>query len=907
MEISLKHTSKKQSLVAAFYIPSVNPEKWLTILHQNKIGIHDITCFLVPESLANINASGIFIVLKQPIKIENTTIQYPYYKVAENLFIPFATSLFPPLTNEELNSSFKYYMQCFHSTIGMIGWEKEDIFNWNSIEVDFKKDTIDWSLATFNPFTVPKIVSVSLIAPENEEELINELENEIDKKDLSDIPLNEDEKKTLTGQIKDKIKKTFLKAGLGVIKSLMDGGIIPSGSFSSGSGSSVSGSIGNNSKFSGKSSGITPLQKLHNWFKNNLEELEKQQQKELNKLLKMFDDNISEALKYAVPLGGDELGRNNNEPPSYKLSKQTPSFSLGNMRTGVSTYGWNVDNHYYELRQKYLKAAEIEVENKNFRKAAYIYAHLLKDYHKAANVLEQGGYYKEAAVLYLDRMHNKQSAATCYEKGMLYEEAIDIYKELDRNEKIGDLYQLLNKEDLSKKYFKITSEDYLLKEDYINAARIEKEKLKSTENSKAILLKGWTDYKKSEICLSKYFEESFEDESENMKLIIDKVYKKHTNEQSESKLLNVLTNIPLNKYKAKDLGANIAYKIISKKIRKGNTTDIYKLKSFVDDRFLGTDITRFVSNKARKKKNTNPLTIELDKNLNWVKCIKHKGIMLFVGHDTNKWWYIARVNKYGNIEYHTLKNQYIQNTYIELINNDSYSDEVLIVFTGNGKGISEKTTLHKNKYFDTTIKLAHHYEFSESYSYYSMSSNAYYAIEKDEKTYDISIYSSDKKFRKVITLKNNKSLDLQSIKKLQYFDEYLFSYTSNSLFAVDEKTGNVISLNLDTGIKNFKLLHFNNILIKTYSGLLVYSFNQKEFIIKTSLFSSDFFGKDAFFIGSDIVAVYSDIIIKLFSIKNIEAELIDTVRINGIISCLPVNRDQYAVFTKNKKIQILSV
>ncbi len=903
MTIRLTYSTDRHELVSAFYIHSENPDDWLNVLNANHLDLEEIHCYPTPKSIADIRLSGVFVILKTPLKYNECELRHPFYQLGNQMYLPFNTELFPPVTKDEINGLSLYPIQCFHKDIGLIGWEKEEALNWKTLSFDIKKGSDPWDLATHRSFTVPKLTSLSLISPESENEVIDELESEIDKKDLSDIPLDTNEKRNYKDALISKIAKPLLKGGLGILGAILGGlgilGIFLSKLFPNSNGSSHAQSfekmMNNNSS---KPMKPNALHKLHEWLKANLDKLEKQQQKELNKLLKMFDNNISEALKYAIPLGGDELGRG-DDVPSFKLSKSTPSFNLGRLGTRVSSYGWDLGNHYYELRQKYIAAAKKELELKNFRKAAYIYAHLLKDYHNAANVLEQGAYYEEAAVLYLKKMKNKAAAASCYEKGMLYEKAIEIQKELGNNEKIGDLYALANNKQRSEDYYSLTSNEYLDRKDFLNAARVQKEKLKALETSKTLLLEGWKTSSKSEICLTTFFNESFETTPKAFPELIHSVYKNDTSSHLESKFLNVLQKIPLKDYAAEDLSTEIAYQIVSKKITQGNHKEVHKLKHFVTDSFLESDLTRFMTQKPRIPK-ANLTTIKLDTNITWTDAIAHRESIILTGNNLTH-WFVCRVNKYGNKEYYTLNNKYAEGKSFTLTNNPLYSDEILILFTNAHKGISEKLIMHQNKYFERTLTLSHYYQFQEDGVNFSLSTDHYFKIDRQS---EIVKYDKDSKLIGNVTL--NRSTFRHS-SKIQYAEGFVFMYSNSQFNAVEEHNGVVHSFDLKSGIKDFTVLNSTNILVKTYSGIAILGFVEKDFRLKIPFFSSDFFGEEAFFLGSNKAVVYSKQKIVVFAFEQHQAYQYKVIENESTIKCLPISRSEIAVLTSDKEVLIYSI
>ncbi|MGY6648578.1 hypothetical protein [Wenyingzhuangia sp. IMCC45574] len=913
MELTLKYHIETNQEIAAFYIPLATPEDWLALFDKVNISIDDVTCYLVPTSVSDIKASGLFVVLKDKLEENLEDIKYPYYKIAKRMFLPFNSIVHPPLTSEEFNTKFLYHIQCYHPTIGIIGWEENDFLDWSHINFKLPKEIVNWNLATYEPLIFPEIINLSLIAPDNETEVIESLEEEIEQKDLADIPIDEEENNSSIKNALDKITKGLLKVsltitgvflGIGMLIGNLIGGLI--GGIG---GANFENTLKGKNTSKKYSSGM--LKQFQEWLKNNLDKLEKQQNKELNKLLKMMDDNLSEALKYAIPLGGGELGRSSNDIPSFKLMKGSTLFNLNNLNTRVSSYGWDVSHHYFELRQKYIKAAEVEIQNKNYRKAAYIYAHLLKDYSNAANVLEQGGFYEEAAMLHLEKQKNKTAAADCYEKGMLYEKALKIHQELKHTEKVADLYSLLKKEDLSKQYFKEAVDECVDRNDFVNAARIEKDKLLDKESSKTLLLNGWKKSTKSEICLSKYLEETFEVTPKEMSTVVHTIYKKHTLNHKKGQLLNVLKNVSnKEEYGIKKVCSNIAYEIISEDLIKNERSNIHRLNDFVDDQLLSKDINRFVGNKPREKVSTANLEIKLDDTIEWTNAFKHKRDILVTGNNATH-WFIARVNQYDNKEYYTLKNPFKKGINITYHNNSSYSNEILIqILNGsNYTPINEEVVMYKNKHFDTELKLNLFNQFQDYNTSITLNHEQYFKLETSGEPPELVIFDKDRKLKKSILIKLDKQFSLRVNNKTIYLLSFIFTFCDSIFYAIDTDTGKTYILNLDTGITGFDAPSAGNILIKTYSGLTIYSFKYNGFVCKTPFFSQDFFGSKAFLLGTSKVIVYSENTIKVFGFKNNLAEEHMTVEYSDsdIISCLPVSRDKYAVLTKSNTIQFIHI
>ena len=98
-----------------------------------------------------------------------------------------------------------------------------------------------------------------------------------------------------------------------------------------------------------------------------------------------------------------------------------------------------------------MELAGREMRLGRYRRAAYIYAHLLGDFTNAAAALVAGKHWREAAVLYRDKLKRPEMAAKCLEQGGLWAEAIEFYEQLGDFEKVGDLYAQLEQPEEAEK------------------------------------------------------------------------------------------------------------------------------------------------------------------------------------------------------------------------------------------------------------------------------------------------------------------------------------------------------------------------------------------------------------------------------------------------------------------------
>ena len=283
--------------------------------------------------------------------------------------------------------------------------------------------------------------------------------------------------------------------------------------------------------------------RLGNWMSQQLKDLENKRKKELDRLMDMFETNMDEALKYAIPLDGDYLNRG-TAPPSDRLNRRSTNFDLGGLGGGGRVDGWNVDNHYYELRRKYLAAAKKAEKDGDFQKAAYVYAHLLGDFRAAAQALEKGKFFREAAALYKEHLKDKQAAAECLERGGLLLEAIELFDELEKYEKVGDLYLRLEQRENAETYFEICIENAMKRKSYLDASRLWEDKMKRQDKAMETLLEGWeSNSGLANACLSRYFKLVESDEEMDLGESLRNVYNNKTSYVKRSSFFEILCQI----------------------------------------------------------------------------------------------------------------------------------------------------------------------------------------------------------------------------------------------------------------------------------------------------------------------------------------------------------------------------
>ncbi|MDB5148068.1 MAG: cyclic nucleotide-binding protein, partial [Mucilaginibacter sp.] len=427
MQLQLKYNEHTNQKVSAAFLPGVSPADWFKEMQLWHINLQTVRCFIMPRSIAVNEGAGLFVIFHEKHAPAAQSIQYPYSMLAGKLFVPLKSTLYPVIGNDELKTLLLWELQVFHPFIGLVGFEKKDEIKLSSLIAIPQPKQNNWHMA--HPGLIqPQGLRMIALEPEEFADVLDNIKEDVGRKPLDEIPdITAGERSKLQGNIKAILKgltmiALFLLMVLGFIGKVlffMLYTIFPS------------------AKPVGNSQRKGWLQQLENWVNRKIDDLNKQRDSELKRLMDMFDSDSDEALKYAIPLDSPYLNRG-EAPKSGKLNRRNSlDFNLSRLGGGGRVDSWNIGDYHAKLRAKYQQSAREAVERGDFKRAAYIHAHLLGDFYSASSVLQQGKLYREAAALYKDHLKNNRMAAECLEKGGLLTEAIPLYIEMDYPEKVG--------------------------------------------------------------------------------------------------------------------------------------------------------------------------------------------------------------------------------------------------------------------------------------------------------------------------------------------------------------------------------------------------------------------------------------------------------------------------------------
>ncbi|NML20088.1 hypothetical protein HHL16_04340 [Pseudoflavitalea sp. G-6-1-2] len=639
MKLQLRSSNKTSNDIAGALLRGSDMVAWLKEISSWELDPASLECYLIAEAGTN-RPTAMLVIFLHPHRAKELPLLEPCIAIHQKLFIPANTELYPVVSEQELRTMLIWHRQVLHPTFGFTGFELKDQIELSSL---FSFDILteaDWSFAhPGNAEPVP-FTHIHVYQP-NVQELFQQIQDEIGQKPLSEIKKEENNRNIFKKAI-DFLKYQFVKA---LFKLLM----------------AFRNSLAQYAVAAGQPGRLPDPQAPPHWLDKLLENLGKslkvmngKREKEIERLMKLFDKNQEEALQYALPLNAFYQNRGTHAQ-SNTLTRRSTSFNLGSLMGGQTSNVWDISNNFHSLRDKYLQAANNAIATKDFKKAAYIYAHLLGDFNAAANVLKQGGMYREAAALYKDHLKNLSAAASCFAEGGLYFDAIELYEETGKYEAAGDLYAKINQPEKANSAYCRFVNDQLSSNNYIEASRVMYDKMKRPDEARDMLLKGWDRKAKEEECLHVYFQIGLKEHPDQLLRDVQFVQRNYLQIHNESAFLNVLSK--LNKQE-KTAGCregifDVACEVIHSKAERNDLHGLYRLKEFLpEDKLLSSDSVRYVTQHAKPVPAKIVDSFKLTTDVEWqdVLWFRQQFVAVGVRNATLKF---ARGNWEGDIEYYT--------------------------------------------------------------------------------------------------------------------------------------------------------------------------------------------------------------------------------------------------------------
>ena len=706
MQLQLVYNENQAAPVDAALFAGANVGDWLAEISSWEPDLRALRCFIVPENINSAHPGGLFVIFKHQAIASGLSLRSAYTEVAPGFYIPVHSTLYPAVTAAELSRFKLWEVQVFHPSAGLSGFEAKDELHLADLVAISEISKNRWLNAPITVNSYPRLNSIRL----EPEESPFDPSSLFEQLPLEDIPDAEGDRHTpLAGFARvlsmlvlwlllipvaiAKILFALIRAllGKGGNRPVRPGGAgVPGGT----GGIGMSGGVGSPRK-PGR------ITRLEDWINKSLQDLRKQRDSELNRLVNMFDNDDDDALKYAIPLDSPYLNRG-VAPPSGKLTSRPTDFSLRGLGGGGKVDYWDLGEYRTTLRQHYMKTLNAALERGDYKKAAYIYAHLLGDLNMAARTLQDGKHYREAAAIYKDHLKNNAKAAECLENGGLLDEAIPIYIELGSYEKVGDLYKQLGHDEQATKYYDDTVQRFVDAKDYLNAARLKTEKMEQPEAGRNILLDGWKDDNKPEVCLVKYMEQG---EAENLPDEVKAIYERHVSLKRRTDFLNVLAGFSSAnpEERLRQTAVEISYDVVHRQIKRGDHSGLRLLHQFQqEDKLLSQDTGRYISQNQQRRplRYVSTSYLELRRDTQWVDIVNYHDQVIAVGKKDDE-LYLLRGNWEGKADHELLFRFAAPNYTFRLTADGHISPQVLL--TGEDIPAQGRMKLDVGLYFEKAL------------------------------------------------------------------------------------------------------------------------------------------------------------------------------------------------------------
>ncbi|MGI4867419.1 MAG: hypothetical protein ACRYFZ_26100 [Janthinobacterium lividum] len=744
MQLTLRYHPQIQRPAQAAFLRGSDPAAWLRELGRWNLAAGQLRCYLVPESIQSVRPAGLLVVV--PAGYLPADVLEPYGQVeGQPLYVPVRATLWPATTPEELRAALLWPVQLLHPSIGLVGFDTTDELDLTTLLDCGPARPTSWHFAQPGPPPKPPLRQLRVLPP-TAAEVVEAMQTGIGTVPLTELPGPGKGQPGWGRQVLRTLQHRLLQAGLAVVRGLR------------GPGGQRASDVADGLRTFGKLAGIVALVclalfalvsfgkpgigallivvvrllaylfkntsgdagraarpvappkpgalgRLEKWLGGTIKDLEKKRQNELERLLRLFNENPAEALKYAIPLGGPYENRG-TAPASASLGPRDTRFNLGGLGGGRSADVWDLGDYQADLRRQYQAAADQAVATGHFQQAAYIHAHLLGDYLAAANVLEQGNSFREAAALYKDHLRNPSGAAQCLERGGLLLEAAGLFGELGQHEKAGDLHAQLAQPLVATQHYERGVALLLGNDDHPAAARLLANKLHAPSRAQEVLLRGWHSPKQAETCLTQYFDVVAATPENDLGAHVTAIYQQHTAPQQRVPLLRVLATLA-EKRPAPALletSRNVAYEVVSAEASAGNLAALPLLRHFLPaDRLIAADCSRYAASQPRPSAAAPARTLngpQLDASIRWKAAAGHGQQWVAVGIRDER-LHLARGNWYGNVEYYSWTTPVPDTTALALVADEYHSYRIILRVSS--PITLETKVLPRNKYFSELV------------------------------------------------------------------------------------------------------------------------------------------------------------------------------------------------------------
>jgi len=480
VELRLERTDRAIRPACAYLLSGHDAGGWLAEMTRWSVPLADARVYVLPRSRSDIRPAGALVVLPTGVSPAVSQRLLPYGRFGRNLLLPVDARLAPAVAPEELAALVPHHCCVFHPAIGLVGFEEADALRAHQLLSAPPTSVEAWDRAQAGTAGI-ELQSISALPAPSATEIIEQVRREIGAESIASLGPSKDEQfSSHAGRAAGRVLHGELKVIGGLAKAVR---------------AMIGARGGRLDEF---------IRHVGQAMEDIRRALQEERYRQIARLLHLLERSLDAGIRFALPLDG-KLARG-MAPPSAKLHRRNTNFNLQRLGGGEPADSWAVpDDVRQRLKELYRQAADREIALGRFRRAAYIYAHLLADYHSAANVLVQGRHFREAAVLYKEYLHNPGQAAKCLEAGGLLAEAIEIYWEMQEFEKAGDLYATMGNADAAAAAYQRAVDKCLKSKDHLRAAWLLEYRIQAPDEALEILWNAWPVSPQAPSCLKEHF------------------------------------------------------------------------------------------------------------------------------------------------------------------------------------------------------------------------------------------------------------------------------------------------------------------------------------------------------------------------------------------------------------------
>jgi tetratricopeptide (TPR) repeat protein len=454
--------------------------RWLEELSRCGLADSETRLFVVPKSVLDRTPAGLLVLPMRVDALAHQPAGLPCRRIADRLFVPLEAVLHPTVTDVELRVLCPLPVSFFHPALGLSGFEVESGLRvWDLIGLPEERAE-HWNFARPGAPTLPELQAVILAQPPSIKDVFGNAPEEIGSEPPLGLPPapNEPKEGALT-KSQQTVLLWFAKGVAGAMRQIPHTGVHR-----------------------------TWVNDIEDWAARRLHgvnnQLERTRNKELHRLLHLFDNDPESALRHAIPMNA--FAHRGIAPPGAYLGPRPLNFDWSRLGGGAADF-WNVPPNLQELlRLRYREMADREMQLGRHRRAAYIYAGLLGDLVSAANALKQGKHFREAALLYDEQLKSPLDAARCLAEGGLLAEAIERYEKLGRWIEVADLQQRLGLHEAARENIRRVVNERIAQDDILGAAKLVEERLHGNDEALEMLLQAWPSSRQAAGCIGAAFQ-----------------------------------------------------------------------------------------------------------------------------------------------------------------------------------------------------------------------------------------------------------------------------------------------------------------------------------------------------------------------------------------------------------------